>query len=72
MPTVAGWHNPQLTLDRLEKYLKGKDYELWPAIIDYWIGRLYLLRSDAEALQVDEEKRKKETAKAKAAKRGRD
>lgn len=67
MPTVESWHNPQQTMRRVKKYLAKKDRELWPAIIDYFIGELFLLRSDAEAEKVSPEKRKREEAKKQAA-----
>ena len=63
LPTVETWHNPQQTLRKLKTYLGKKDHELWPAIIDYWIGELFLLRSDAEAEKVSPAKRRKEQSK---------
>ncbi|HWM53081.1 MAG TPA: hypothetical protein VNP71_07970 [Thermoplasmata archaeon] len=63
MPIVHTWHNPQQTFRIVKRYLDTKDHALWPAIIDYWIGELFLLRSDAEAERVSTAKRKKEESK---------
>jgi hypothetical protein len=63
LPIVHTWHNPQQTFRILKRYLDTKDHELWPAIIDYWIGELFLLRSDAEAERVSPAKRRKEESK---------
>ena len=60
MPTVEDWFKPHLTMEYVRQYLKTKDPELWPAIIDYFLGELLLLRSDAEAQRVNPAKRKKE------------
>src|SRR2546426_837018 len=60
VPTVEDWFKPHLTMEYVRQYLKTKDPELWPAIIDYFLGELLLLRSDAEAQRVNPAKRKKE------------
>jgi len=59
-PIVTGWQRPKRTFQVLRDYLETKDEDLWLAIIDYWIGELFLLRSDAEARRVPPAKRAKE------------
>ena len=69
MPIVEDWFRPKLTMEYVKQYLKTKDPDLWPAIIDYFLGELLLLRSDAEAQRVNPAKRKKEEARMKESKK---
>jgi hypothetical protein len=71
MPIVDGWPKPQTTFAYLVTYLKGKDRELWLPIIDYWIGRLHLLRSDVEAGKVPREELEEYLGKRRTSRRRR-
>jgi len=55
LPIVPNWPRPKTTFEAIRKYLGETPYELWVPIIDYWIGELYGLRSDAEARRVNQD-----------------
>ena len=63
VPVVGGWKKPFGTIAAVVEYLGGKDPELRLAIIDYWLGELFLLRSNEEARRVPAENRRKEESK---------
>ena len=65
VPVVEGWKKPYGTIERVVNYLGKKDPELRLAIIDYFIGELFLARSNEEARRVPPRNRRKEEASAK-------
>ncbi len=58
-PIVDGWQRPRKTFLKNLTYLRGWSTKQQLAIIDYWIGKLFLERSSIEAKNLPPEPPKK-------------